>query len=79
MRSGGTRGGAAEFKWEDVKNDKCRECYLGASVKANTGRWQKNKDILWYAKDKKGDLKAQRDAEIRAIKEEEEDIINQQL
>ena len=50
FRSGGTRGGAAEFKWDDVKSDKYRECYLGHSVKANTGRWQKNKDVLWYTK-----------------------------
>lgn len=32
---------ATEFKWDDVKNDKYRENYLGHSVHAAVGRWQK--------------------------------------
>jgi hypothetical protein len=32
-----------EFKWDDVKNDKYRENYLGHSVNAPVGRWQKGK------------------------------------
>ena len=32
---------SAEFKWDDVKVDKHRENYLGHSVKAPVGRWQK--------------------------------------
>jgi hypothetical protein len=32
-----------EFKWDDVKVDKYRENYLGHSVKAPVGRWQKGK------------------------------------
>jgi hypothetical protein len=38
---GGSRGGRDQFNWEDVKSDKDREYYLGHSVKALTGRWQK--------------------------------------
>ncbi len=38
---GGTRGGADQFSWDSVKADKDREYYLGHSVKALTGRWQK--------------------------------------
>ncbi len=38
---GGTRGGKDQFNWENVKADKDREFYLGHSVKALTGRWQK--------------------------------------
>lgn len=30
-----------EFKWDDVKADKHRENYLGHSIKAPVGRWQK--------------------------------------
>lgn len=37
----GARGGRDQFNWENVKSDKDREFYLGHSVKATTGRWQK--------------------------------------
>lgn len=30
-----------EFSWDDVKADKHRENYLGHSLKAPVGRWQK--------------------------------------
>lgn len=38
---GGNRGGKDQFNWDNVKADKDREYYLGHSVKATTGRWQK--------------------------------------
>ena len=38
---GGNRGGKDQFNWDSVKSDKDREFYLGHSVKATTGRWQK--------------------------------------
>lgn len=31
----------SEFKWDDVKVDKHRENYIGHSVMAPVGRWQK--------------------------------------
>lgn len=32
---------ATEFSWDDVKVDKHRENYIGHSIKAPVGRWQK--------------------------------------
>ncbi|CAN0133479.1 unnamed protein product [Ectocarpus sp. 13 AM-2016] len=40
-RVGGTRGGQDQFKWEDVKGDVHRENYLGHSLLAPVGRWQR--------------------------------------
>ncbi|KAF8802426.1 hypothetical protein BYT27DRAFT_7341321 [Phlegmacium glaucopus] len=71
---GGTRGGQAEFKWSDVSADKDRENYLGHSINAPTGRWQKNKDIHWYNRDL-GQGAEERAEEIRKIKEMEADAL----
>ena len=70
---GGTRGGRDQFDWEAVKSDKDREFYLGASVKASVGRWQKGRDILWYTRDKAGGPGGLAD-ELAAVKAEEERV-----
>ncbi|KAK9842065.1 hypothetical protein WJX81_006747 [Elliptochloris bilobata] len=75
---GGTRGGADQFSWESVKADPDREFYLGHSVKATTGRWQKGKDVFWYTREKKGDDDAAA-AEMLAIKQREEDLMAEAL
>ncbi|KAG9316799.1 kinase phosphorylation protein-domain-containing protein [Chiua virens] len=72
---GGTRGGQAEFKWSDVSADKDREHYLGHSINAPTGRWQKNKDIHWYNRDQ-SITDAERIEEIRKIKEVEAEALS---
>ncbi|KAH7888918.1 kinase phosphorylation protein-domain-containing protein [Phlebopus sp. FC_14] len=72
---GGTRGGQAEFKWSDVSADKDREHYLGHSINAPTGRWQKNKDVHWYNRDQ-ASTQAERDEEIRKIKEAEAEALS---
>ncbi|KAK8814420.1 hypothetical protein WA158_008282 [Blastocystis sp. Blastoise] len=41
------------FNWEDVRMDKQRDHYLGCSVKAPIGFANKNKDLFWYAKERK--------------------------
>ncbi|TFY66430.1 hypothetical protein EVG20_g4657 [Dentipellis fragilis] len=75
---GGTRGGQAEFKWSDVSADKDRENYLGHSINAPTGRWQKNKDIHWYDRELQSTAE-ERAEEIRKIKEAEAEALSAAL
>nr|XP_056713395.1 multiple myeloma tumor-associated protein 2 [Euleptes europaea] len=71
----GVRGGQDQFNWEDVKTDKQRENYLGNSLMAPVGRWQKGKDLTWYAKGKKGDAALSRAEELAAIRQVEEEAM----
>ncbi|XP_070700636.1 multiple myeloma tumor-associated protein 2 [Pempheris klunzingeri] len=73
-RSGGVRGGQDQFNWDDVKVDKHRENYLGNSLMAPVGRWQKGKDLTWYAKDKKGKALS-KEEELAAVKAAEHEAL----
>ncbi|MCJ1259209.1 hypothetical protein MMC24_007045 [Lignoscripta atroalba] len=83
VRKEGSRGGRDSFKWEDVKDNQHRENYLGHSLMAPVGRWQKNKDLSWYAKGDDSqaaqDAAAARAEEIRRIKEAEQDALSAAL
>ncbi|XP_003975427.1 multiple myeloma tumor-associated protein 2 [Takifugu rubripes] len=74
-RAGGVRGGQDQFNWDDVKVDKHRENYLGNSLMAPVGRWQKGKDLTWYARDKKGKRPLSKAEELAAIKAAEQEAM----
>lgn len=42
---------------------------------APVGRWQKGKDLTWYAKDKKGGAPLSREEELAAVKVAEEEAL----
>ncbi|XP_040026372.1 multiple myeloma tumor-associated protein 2 [Gasterosteus aculeatus] len=74
-RSGGVRGGQDQFNWDDVKVDKHRENYLGNSLMAPVGRWQKGKDLSWYSRDKKSGAPLTKEEEMAAVKAAEHEAL----
>lgn len=88
VRKEGSRGGQGDFKWADVQNSSRREHYLGHSLMAPVGRWQKGRDLNWYAKtddsssnseDPAAKSARERKDEIKRIQEAEQDALARAL
>jgi hypothetical protein len=80
---GGTRGGADQFNWDDVKTDKHRENYIGHTVNAIVGKDAGN--AFWYMNEKaskQGDEALDESAQLREEKrlfKESEDAMRREL
>ncbi|KIW70840.1 hypothetical protein PV04_03077 [Phialophora macrospora] len=88
VRKEGSRGGRGDFKWSDVETSSHRENYLGHSLMAPVGRWQKGRDLNWYVKpgsdsnvdeDPAAKAARERKEEIRRVKEAEEEALARAL
>lgn len=58
-----------------MKTDKQRENYLGNSLMAPVGRWQKGRDLTWYAKDRAPCTGPSREEELAAVREAEREAL----
>ncbi|EOD19414.1 hypothetical protein EMIHUDRAFT_242852 [Emiliania huxleyi CCMP1516] len=71
--------GRDQFDWDQVREDKHRENYIGHAVLAPKGRWQNGKDLSWYARARKDESLANLREERARAREMEDDMMRARL
>jgi hypothetical protein len=73
----GARGGQDQFSWEQVKEDKYRQHYLGASIHGVPERFKRRAEMFWYLKSETSKSSASK--ELEAIRAKESELMSRML
>lgn len=78
---GGTRGGRDQFNWDDVKLDKYKENYIGQTERTirPTFNCPKPNSLWWTKNDGSSTQQGHPAADIRSVKQEEDQLMLQAL
>ena|ERR1700733_13327840 len=71
----GSRGGRV-FSWDQIKNDKFRENYLGNSVAAPFTRGNQGQDVMWWTRNGRSKAIDGADDEVEQLKAQEAQLMD---